>query len=62
MESLVKDFIIKRKDLETKDKKLINKYTKIINNHKKLDIRFNNTNSNSDLIKIKNKSVKKIYN
>jgi hypothetical protein len=61
MESLVKDFIIKRKDLETKDKKLINKYTKIINNHKKLDIRFNNTNSNSDLIKIKNKSVKKIF-
>lgn len=59
MESLAKDFIINKKDLETKDKKIIQTYTKIINKHKTLDLRLNNTNSS--LIKLNNKSIKKIF-
>lgn len=58
MESLTNDFIIKRKDLETNDKKILHKYSKIIKNHKLIDIRFN---KKSDLIKINNKSINKIF-
>ena len=58
MEILTKDFIIKRKDLETNDKKIIHKYSKIIKNHRIINIRLN---KKSDLININNKSINKIF-
>ena len=58
MEILAKDFIIKRKDLETNDKKIIHKYSKIIKAHGAIDIRLN---KKSDLIIINNKSMNKIF-
>ena len=58
MEILAKDFIIKRKDLETNDKKIIHKYLKIIKAHGAIDIRLN---KKSDLIIINNKSMNKIF-
>ena len=58
MEKLSTDFIIKRKDLETNDKKIVRKYSKIIKNHGAIDIRLN---KNSDLIRINNKSINKIF-
>ena len=58
MEILTRDFIIKRKDLETNDKKIVHKYSKIIKNHRLIDIRLN---KEYDLIKINNKSINKIF-
>ena len=58
MEILTKDFIIKRKDLETNDKKIVHKYSKIIKNHGFIDIRLN---KEYDLIKINNRSINKIF-
>ena len=59
MKNLKKEFIIERKDIETKDQKIVMKYSKILKAHKNLDLRLKNINS--DLLNINFSSIQKIF-